>query len=116
MLYPSLTPSALTNTDPADLMNVRNSQALIVSNDAIGGRDTGRKLSLYQSTKQMFRNRSMGDNGFIGTYNTDPSTMWYFSVVFDQSHDTVNDIDTVYDVKIVYYAKLSGPVQNVNES
>jgi len=114
-LYPALTNVPLTYTDPSDLSNMRYSKQILVSLNT-QSKDKGNKLSSYMSTRKMYPNIVSKDNTLAGTYSSDPNVMWYWHVMFDQTHDNVHDCYNTFDVKITYYAICRAQGNNINES
>lgn len=114
-LYPARQSGALTNTDPSDIQNMRNCKSIIVSLNT-QSKDRGNKVSNYMSSRKLLPSIAPGDTTFQGTYNASPTTMWYWHVLFDQTHDNVHDCYNTFDVKITYYAILRAEAQNLNES
>lgn len=118
IIYPSMLQTEQANNDPSDLMNMRNSRCIVINRESTGGRDKGRRISMYSSTRRQFPHVTSRDMSFQGWHDASPNSAnrWYFHVVFDQTHEANYDIESIYDVKIVYYAQLQGSMQNVNES
>ena len=115
-LLPAITSGMLANHDPSDLSNTRHCKQIVIDRTTMGGRDGGRKLSSYMSTRRMIYQRNARDSTYQGSSSTNPQTQWYWHVYFDQTHEANDEIYCMYDVKITYYAQLSGSVGNVNES
>lgn len=97
----------------SDVCQIPRHRARCIENaDDAGGNNI---LKSYCSTKFLYPNSpGLQDEGFSALYNANPVNGWFWQVIMDSTLYT-NDITGYFDIKIVYYTKLT-KYQNVNES
>lgn len=107
-LVPTLSTS-LAYTDPSDLSAYRNVRQISVDSQNLNRRN---RISHYCTSKWMFA--ANPPNQGISLVNNNPGTAWYWHVIFDTS-DTAEEVEILYDVKIVYYT-IFAIGDDINES
>lgn len=105
--------TSVANTSPSEIMNLRGSQQMKFSSNYLDT-EKRRKIVAYESNRKVFPGIAQ-DANFSATWNANPTLRWYWLIYFDTSIDSTHDFEIYFDVKIVYYTRIS-QTYSVSES
>lgn len=109
-LVPTRT-TTLGTTDPSDIRMLP--WVKTICHDTTDGSQK-QNISHYMSCRKIFPDINPKDDTLKTTYNNNPSVVFYWHVLFDESTQ-MNEIAVRFDVKITYYCRLT-KIDYLNES
>lgn len=102
--------TALSFTDASDVIESRGARTRQFNYDD----QISKTVSNYCSTRQMYPGQTWRDVNFRAAYSQNPTSRWYWLVIFDTSNFAY-ETNIQYDVKITYYT-ICESNRNINES
>lgn len=96
--------ATFTYTDVSDLRNIPMVRWKVT--DKTSGLGRKNWIKSYCATRSLRRNFSDKEASYGALFNTNPTSIWFWHVFFD-AYDMSEDVNIMFDVKIVYYAVVA---------